>query len=150
MNFHHTAHFGRILLVAMVAAPLCISAAAQSGYYDPAYVNSAPPPGYDPNYQNYQGYQGYQSAPPVYQSAPPQYYQSAPPVYYVPAPAYNPPATVYYNSPPPASYRYGYGPAPAARPKLSDMQQRAMDNCILLAPRDQPRCRATVMSTTRR
>ena len=35
------------------------------------------------------------------------------------------------------------------RPKLSDMQQRAMDNCNLLQPRDQPRCRATVMSTVR-
>ena len=35
------------------------------------------------------------------------------------------------------------------RPKLSDMQQRALNNCNLLAPRDQPRCRATVMSTVR-
>jgi hypothetical protein len=35
------------------------------------------------------------------------------------------------------------------RPRLSDMQQRALDNCALLAPRDQPRCRATVMSTVR-
>ena len=35
------------------------------------------------------------------------------------------------------------------RPKLSDMQQRALDNCNLLQRRDQPRCRATVMSTTR-
>lgn len=35
------------------------------------------------------------------------------------------------------------------RPRLSDMQQRALNNCNLLAPRDQPRCRATVMSTVR-
>jgi hypothetical protein len=35
------------------------------------------------------------------------------------------------------------------RPKLSDMQERALNNCNLLAPRDQPRCRATVMSTVR-
>jgi len=35
------------------------------------------------------------------------------------------------------------------RSKLSDMQQRALDNCAMLAPRDQPRCRATVMSTVR-
>jgi hypothetical protein len=34
-------------------------------------------------------------------------------------------------------------------PRLSDMQQRALDNCVMLAPRDQPRCRATVMSTVR-
>lgn len=35
------------------------------------------------------------------------------------------------------------------RPKLSDMQERALNNCNLLQPRDQPRCRATVMSTVR-
>jgi RNA polymerase subunit RPABC4/transcription elongation factor Spt4 len=29
------------------------------------------------------------------------------------------------------------------------MQERALNNCNLLAPRDQPRCRATVMSTVR-
>lgn len=49
-----------------------------------------------------------------------------------------------YAAPPPP-------PPPVYRepPKLSDMQQRALDNCVLLAPRDQPRCRATVMSTVR-
>lgn len=35
------------------------------------------------------------------------------------------------------------------QPRLSDMQQRALDNCNFLQPRDQPRCRATVMSTVR-
>lgn len=48
----------------------------------------------------------------------------------------------YAAPPPPPVYR-------GEPPKLSDMQQRALDNCILLAPRDQPRCRATVMSTVR-
>ncbi len=35
------------------------------------------------------------------------------------------------------------------QPNLSDMQRRALNNCVLLAPRDQPRCRATVLSTAR-
>ncbi|VTU32187.1 hypothetical protein SRS16CHR_05035 [Variovorax sp. SRS16] len=48
--------------------------------------------------------------------------------------------------PPPRQWE---GPPPAERPRLSDMQQRALDNCAMLAPRDQPRCRATVMSTVR-
>jgi len=49
-----------------------------------------------------------------------------------------------YGAPPPPAYRYGGEP-----PRLSDMQERALQNCALLAPRDQPRCRATVMSTVR-
>lgn len=40
-------------------------------------------------------------------------------------------------------------PPPAEAPRLSDMQRRALDNCAMLARRDQPRCRATVMSTVR-
>ena len=51
--------------------------------------------------------------------------------------------------PPPPVYRHWDAPPPAEQPRLSDMQQRALDNCNLLAPRDQPRCRATVMSTVR-
>ncbi len=47
----------------------------------------------------------------------------------------------------PPAPAYGRGAAPA--PRLSDMQQRALDNCVMLAPRDQPRCRATVFSTVR-
>ena len=67
------------------------------------------------------------------------------PVYYEPAPA---PA---YVAPPPAyvpGYASGYYAQPS-RPRLSDMQQRALDNCSLLAPHEQRRCRATVMSTVR-
>lgn len=61
---------------------------------------------------------------------PPQVYvQPAPPVYVQPAPVYVQPQR--------------------EPPKLSDMQQRALDNCAMLAYRDQPRCRATVMSTVR-
>lgn len=37
----------------------------------------------------------------------------------------------------------------ADSPRLSDMQRRALENCAMLAPRDQPRCRATVWSTVR-
>jgi hypothetical protein len=51
--------------------------------------------------------------------------------------------------PPPPVYRQWDGPPTGEQPRLSDMQQRALDNCNLLAPRDQPRCRATVMSTVR-
>ncbi|MET3917688.1 hypothetical protein ABID97_004470 [Variovorax sp. OAS795] len=51
--------------------------------------------------------------------------------------------------PPPPAYRQWDGPQGGEQPRLSDMQQRALDNCNLLAPRDQPRCRATVMSTVR-
>jgi hypothetical protein len=89
-------------------------------YYEPAPVYQAPPPVY-------------------YQAPPPAYYRPPPPVYYDPPPA--------YYAPPPRSYHGG--PPPVARPRLSDMQQRALDNCVLLAPREQPRCRATVMSTVR-
>ncbi|RYY94915.1 MAG: hypothetical protein EOO24_23825 [Comamonadaceae bacterium] len=46
--------------------------------------------------------------------------------------------------PPPPTYRQ-----PVEPPRLSDMQERALNNCNLLQPRDQPRCRATVMSTVR-
>jgi hypothetical protein len=54
-----------------------------------------------------------------------------------------------WGAPPPPAYRqWDDGPRGEA-PRLSDMQQRALDNCNLLAPRDQPRCRATVMSTVR-
>jgi len=51
--------------------------------------------------------------------------------------------------PPPPAHRQWEGPQGGEQPRLSDMQQRALDNCNLLAPRDQPRCRATVMSTVR-
>jgi len=77
----------------------------------------------------------YQAPPPVYQAPPPVYYQPAPPAYYQPAP--------------PPHYRQAQPYYPAERPRLSDMQQRALDNCSLLAPREQGRCRATVLSTTR-
>ncbi len=53
-----------------------------------------------------------------------------------------------WNEPNPYDQRRGYGYGEP--PKLSDMQQRALDNCAMLAPRDQPRCRATVLSTVRR
>lgn len=39
--------------------------------------------------------------------------------------------------------------AAPAQPRLSAMQQRALDNCVLLPPAQQPRCRATVWSTVR-
>lgn len=99
---------------------------------------------------------------PVYQAPPPVYYQPAPPVYYQPAP---PPPS--YYAPQPGYYVQQpgyYAPAPGFRgrdrgdwhgqarteqPKLNDMQRRAMDNCSLLAYREQPRCRASVMSTVR-
>jgi len=66
-----------------------------------------------------------------------------------------------WREPPPPVYVPEYQPQPQPyapqwqwqqepeRPRLSDMQQRALDNCNLLARRDQPRCRATVMSTVR-
>ncbi|VTU33135.1 hypothetical protein SRS16CHR_05224 [Variovorax sp. SRS16] len=94
-------------------------------YYEPAPVYSNPPPVY-------------------YQPAPPAYYAPPPPVYYDPQPAY-------YAPPRPAEYEPGYwqGPPPAEQPRLSDMQRRALDNCSMLSWRDQPRCRATVMSTVR-
>ena len=73
------------------------------------------------------------------------------PVYEQPAPVYVNPPPVYYQPAPPPHYRQAqpYYPQPAERPRLSDMQQRALDNSSLLAPREQGRCRATVLSTTR-
>lgn len=95
-------------------------------YYEPAPAYVAPPPVY-------------------YQPAPPAYYQPPPPVYYPAPPAYyRPPPPAYYGPPP--GY---YGQSGGSRPRLSDMQQRALDNCSLLAPNEQRRCRATVMSTAR-
>lgn len=100
-------------------------------YYEPAPVYRAPPPVY-------------------YQPAPHGYYQPAPPVYV------QPPPPVYYPSAPPRYQERYYGEQNAwhrgrevPEPRLSDMQQRAYDNCSMLARRDQPRCRATVMSTVR-
>ena len=99
-------------------------------------------------------------AEPAYVAPPPVYYQPAPPVYYQrPPPVYYPPPGYYAAPPPPVyqpapgygnghGYGHGYAPAPSDR-KLSDMQRRALDNCALLAPQQQPRCRATVMSTNR-
>ena len=59
----------------------------------------------------------------------------------------------YYDAPPARRpyYEPRYeAPPPAERPRLSDMQQRALDNCIVLpTPHDRARCRATVMSTVR-
>lgn len=105
------------------------------------------------------GTPAYQQAP-VYQSPrPPVYYRQAPvyqappPVYYQPAP---PPPVYYQPAPPPVIY----APQPShgasmhiesrqQRPKLNDFQNRALDNCSLLAPKEQPQCRRTVMSTVR-
>jgi len=103
-------------------------------YYEPAPVYSSPPPVY------------YEPEPPVYyRPPPPTYYRPPPPVYYRPPPAYyEPPPQVYYDEP-----DYWQGSPSAGQPKLSRMQQRALDNCVVLAPRDQPRCRATVLSTVR-
>jgi len=53
----------------------------------------------------------------------------------------------HWNSPPPNHWN---SPPSRNQPRLSDMQQRALDNCFLLPPAEQPRCRATVMSTVRR
>jgi hypothetical protein len=104
-------------------------------YYEPAPVYQAPPP-------------VYQAPPPVYYQPPPVYYQPAPPppVYYRPAPGYYGPPPAYY-APAPA-YRY-QGQGHPQQPRLSDMQQRALDNCVLLPANEQRRCRSTVYSTTR-
>lgn len=51
-----------------------------------------------------------------------------------------------WGGPPPQPPTYRQ---PVEPPRLSDMQERALNNCNLLQPRDQPRCRATVMSTVR-
>lgn len=55
----------------------------------------------------------------------------------------------HWHAPPPPHWQ---APPPPRRnpPRLSDMQQRALDNCRLLPPAEQPRCRATVMSTVGR
>ncbi|MDQ0607482.1 hypothetical protein QFZ83_001653 [Variovorax sp. W1I1] len=57
----------------------------------------------------------------------------------------------YYGRPPPQPYYYEpEREAPREGPRLSDMQKRALDNCIVLPTRhDRARCRATVMSTVR-
>lgn len=56
----------------------------------------------------------------------------------------------YYGRPPPRPYYEPEREAPREGPRLSDMQQRALDNCIVLPTRqDRARCRATVMSTVR-
>ena len=121
MSLHRAAFANRAASVALVAAALSLAAAAH------AEVNFSI------------GVGG-----PVYeQPAPPVYYQPAPPVYYQPAPP------AYYQPAPPPHYRQAQPYYPAERPRLSDMQQRALDNCSLLAPREQGRCRATVLSTTR-
>ncbi len=140
MSIHRSALVEGAFRAAVVAAALLAAAAAHAEvswsigvegptYYEPAPVYQGPPPGY------------YQPAPPVYYEPPP------PPGYYRPAPPgyYRPPPPVYYDEP-----DYRRGPPPMERPRLSDMQQRALQNCALLAPREQPRCRATVMSTVRR
>jgi len=56
----------------------------------------------------------------------------------------------YYGRPPPQQPYY-YEPEESREgPRLSDMQKRALDNCIVLPTRqDRARCRATVMSTVR-
>ncbi|MDM0019694.1 hypothetical protein [Variovorax saccharolyticus] len=43
----------------------------------------------------------------------------------------------------------GWRAPPSSMPRLSDMQQRALDNCVLLQRSEQARCRATVLSTVR-
>lgn len=114
----------RLAFITAMAAGTVACADLGGPAYGPAPAGAVPAPGY------------YQPAPPVYYQAPPTYY--APP-----APAYYPPPAAYY--PPPPQYRQ----APS-KPRLSDMQQRALDNCSLLAPKDQHECRTRVMSTVRR
>lgn len=43
----------------------------------------------------------------------------------------------------------GWRAPPSSLPRLSDMQKRALDNCVLLQRSEQARCRATVLSTVR-
>lgn len=127
--------------MAVAGAALITAVAAQAqvtwsigndepAYYEPAPAYRAPPPTY------------YEPAPPAYYPPPPAYYQP-PPTYYRPAP---PP---YYGAPAYEEPGYWQGYRGAEQPRLSQMQQRALDNCNLLAWRDRPRCRATVMSTVR-
>ena len=56
-----------------------------------------------------------------------------------------------YYGRPPQQQPYYYEPEESREgPRLSDMQKRALDNCIVLPTRqDRARCRATVMSTVR-
>jgi hypothetical protein len=42
-----------------------------------------------------------------------------------------------------------WGAPSRGQPRLSDMQQRALNNCVFLHPSEQARCRATVLSTVR-
>lgn len=144
MSFNRCAFARCVFSVAIAAAAVSANAEVSVSvgvggpvYYEPAPVYQSPPPVY------------YQPAPPVYYQQPPTYYVPPAPAYYPPAPGYYRPAPAY---PPPGYYPrdewHGRAP-PQERPRLSDMQQRALDNCSLLAPREQPRCRATVMSTTR-
>jgi hypothetical protein len=135
LSIHRAAFANRAASAALVAAALSVAAAAHAevnfsiGVGGPVYEQPAPV---------------YVNPPPVYyQPPPPVYYQPAPPVYYQPAPP------AYYQPAPPPHYRQAQPYYPAERPRLSDMQQRALDNCSLLAPREQGRCRATVLSTTR-
>jgi len=124
---------GTVVAVAALAAAAAANAQVSWSigvetprYYEPAPVYQAPPP---PVY--------YQPAPPVYYGPPPGYYRPPPPpTYYRPAPVYDEPG----------DWRGARG---YEQPRLSDMQQRALNNCSMLAWRDQSRCRATVMSTVR-
>lgn len=143
MTFHRAAFAKWAGSAAVAAAALSLGAAAHAevnfsiGVGGPVYEEPAPV---------------YVNPPPVYyQPAPPVYYEPAPPAYYpAPPPGYYRPAQPYY-APPPVGYgpQYWQGAPSRERPRLSDMQQRALDNCSLLAPREQGRCRATVMSTVR-
>jgi hypothetical protein len=77
------------------------------------------------------------------------YYQAPPPAYYGPGPGYYAPPPAYYQPAPAPGVYFGAQSYGHSGPRLSDMQRRALDNCSLLAPHEQRRCRATVMSTTR-
>jgi hypothetical protein len=112
----------RLAFIAAMAAGTVACADLRGPTYEQAPVGGVPPPAY-------------------YQPAPPVYYQAAPTYYAPPAPAYYPPPA--YYAPPPQ-----YRQAPP-KPRLSDMQRRALDNCSLLAQKDQHECRARVMSTVR-
>lgn len=97
-------------------------------------------------------------AAPVYQTAPviqvPQVYQTYPayPVYQAPvyqtAPGYYPQQNVY---PQPNVYpgQVGVVVGGQQQPHLNNYQKRALDNCALLPPGQQGRCRADVWSTVR-
>lgn len=55
----------------------------------------------------------------------------------------------HWHQPPPHHWHQPPPPPRRNPPRLSDMQRRALDNCNFLPPHEQPRCRATVMSTVR-